>query len=77
LGDAQHVAIWHGDGDDVVDPACANWFAAQIPNALLRILPDEGHISIGLQLPTIIDDLLIRAGWTESADEPHTSPHPT
>jgi pimeloyl-ACP methyl ester carboxylesterase len=77
LRDAQHVAIWHGDRDDVVDPACAKWLAAQIPNALLRILPEQGHISIGLQLPTIIDDLLIRADWTESAGEPHTSAHPT
>jgi pimeloyl-ACP methyl ester carboxylesterase len=77
LGDARHVAIWHGDGDDVVDPACAYWFAGQIPNALLRILPDEGHVSIGLELPSIIDDLLIRAGWTESTGGPHTSAHPT
>lgn len=77
LRDAQRVAIWHGDRDDVVAPACANWLAKQIPNALLRILPDEGHISIGLELPTIIDDLLIRAGWTESAGEPHTGARPT
>ncbi len=65
LRDAQHVAIWHGDRDDVVDPACAKWLAAQIPHALLRILPDQGHVSIGLELPAVIDDLLIRAGWTE------------
>jgi pimeloyl-ACP methyl ester carboxylesterase len=77
LRDAHHVAIWHGDGDDVVDPACAYWLAGQIPSALLRILPDEGHVSIGLELPSIIDDLLIRAGWIESTGEPHTGGHPT
>jgi site-specific recombinase XerD len=28
---------------------------------VLRILPDEGHVSIGLKLPAVIDDLLVRA----------------
>ncbi len=33
-----------------------------IPGAELHMLPDEGHISIGLRLPKVIDDLLARMG---------------
>ena len=61
LSDADNVAVWHGDRDDVVTLANATWLAEQIPNALLRVLPGEGHISIGLAIPEIFEDLLSRA----------------
>ena len=60
--DADNVAVWHGDRDDVVTLANASWLAEQIPNALLRVLPGEGHISIGLAIPEIFEDLLSRVG---------------
>jgi pimeloyl-ACP methyl ester carboxylesterase len=62
LSDADNVAVWHGDRDDVVTLANASWLAEQIPNALLRVLPGEGHISIGLAIPEIFENLLSRIG---------------
>jgi hypothetical protein len=58
LADARRVTLWHGDCDDIVTPANANWLADHIADSVLRMLPDEGHMSIGLRLPEIIDDLL-------------------
>ena len=56
------VSIWHGDQDRIVPPAHARWLAAHIPGADLHLLEDEGHISlVATTLPTILDDLLLKA----------------
>jgi pimeloyl-ACP methyl ester carboxylesterase len=38
--------IWHGCEDGVVPPAMARHLAKRVPGARLRLLPDEGHISL-------------------------------
>ena len=69
LATARNVTIWQGDQDDNVVPAEAHWLADQIPDSVLRILPGEGHLSIALRLPEILDDLTARAeGLRNSAD---------
>jgi pimeloyl-ACP methyl ester carboxylesterase len=60
LADARRVTLWQGDCDDNVTPANAHWLADRIPKSVLRMLPGEGHLSIGLRLPEILDDLLTR-----------------
>jgi pimeloyl-ACP methyl ester carboxylesterase len=61
LGDSRGVVLWQGSEDDIVTPAHAHWLADHIPGATLRLLPGEAHLSIGLLLPEIIDDLTARA----------------
>jgi pimeloyl-ACP methyl ester carboxylesterase len=61
LADACQVTLWQGDCDDNVTPANAHWLADRIPGSELQMLPGEGHMSIGLRLPEILDDLLTRA----------------
>jgi pimeloyl-ACP methyl ester carboxylesterase len=60
LADAHRVCIWHGD-QDLIPLAQARWLADHIPGAELRVLPGESHLSIGLRLGEILDDLLTRA----------------
>jgi pimeloyl-ACP methyl ester carboxylesterase len=55
--DSLRVALWQGDQDDMVTPAHARWLAEHIPDSTLHGLPGEGHLSIGLRLPEILDDL--------------------
>ncbi len=67
LGDARGVAVWHGDVDEIVPPAHGRWLSARLPGATLHVLEGEGHISIGLRMAEIVDDLLLRAGRSRSA----------
>jgi len=57
VSDSRRVALWQGDQDDVVTPAYAEWLAEHIPDSTLHVLPSEGHLSIGLRLREILDDL--------------------
>ncbi len=68
LADARQVTLWQGGCDDSVTPANAHWLADRIPDSGLRMLPGEGHMSIGLRLPEILDDLLIRAPASRDAE---------
>jgi pimeloyl-ACP methyl ester carboxylesterase len=40
------VAMWHGEQDLGVPVAHGRWLAGAIPGAELRLLPDEGHVSL-------------------------------
>jgi pimeloyl-ACP methyl ester carboxylesterase len=62
LADARRVTIWQGGQDENVTSAHWVWLSEHLPGAELRLLPDEGHISIGRRFPEILDDLLARAG---------------
>ena len=42
-------------------PAHARWLVDHIPGATLHLLPGDGHVTIGLRLREIIDDLAQRA----------------
>jgi pimeloyl-ACP methyl ester carboxylesterase len=45
LGDIQvPVHLWYGDADVIVPVHHGEHLAARIPNATLRIRPDEGHL---------------------------------
>ena len=57
LNAALRSGLWQGDRDDIVTPAHARWLVDHIPGATLHLLPGDGHVSIGLRLREIIDDL--------------------
>jgi hypothetical protein len=61
LGDARGVTLWQGDQDDIVTPAHARWLKDHLPDSTVRLVSGEAHISIGLRLPEVIDDLNRRA----------------
>jgi pimeloyl-ACP methyl ester carboxylesterase len=73
LADARRVTIWQGGRDEIVTSAESVWLSEHLPGAVLRLLPDEGHISIGLRFPEVLDDLVARAGpKATSTSEPGT-----
>jgi len=56
------VTVWQGDVDLMVPYAHGVWQSQTIPNARARLLPGEGHLSIGVgKLEEIIDDLISSA----------------
>gem|GEM_PF-333339 len=55
----QRIHIWHGTADGTVPIGHARWLAAQLPNARLTALPDEGHYSVPIRYAgRILTDLL-------------------
>jgi pimeloyl-ACP methyl ester carboxylesterase len=46
----QPVEIWHGDADTVVPVSHAHVLFAALPNARLRVCPNDGHFSIALRV---------------------------
>jgi pimeloyl-ACP methyl ester carboxylesterase len=65
VAQARRVAIWHGAKDQNVPVARGAWLGNHIPNAELHVLPDEGHVSIGLRFREIFDDLVSRSQKTD------------
>ena len=43
------VFLWQGDDDFMVPHAHSYWLEKHIPTALLRFIPGQGHISIGVK----------------------------
>jgi pimeloyl-ACP methyl ester carboxylesterase len=61
VAQSRRVAIWHGAEDPMQPVANAVWLGEHILDAELHVLPDEGHVSIGLRFREIFDDLISRS----------------
>jgi pimeloyl-ACP methyl ester carboxylesterase len=58
LADIRQVTIWQGTDDQNVPPFHAVWLRDHLPEAELRTLESEGHVSIVRHLPEIINTLI-------------------
>ena len=58
LARTQHLTIWQGTEDQNVPPFHSVWLRDHLPQAELRSLEGEGHVSIVRHLPGIIDALI-------------------
>ncbi len=54
------VLLVHGGQDAVVPSAHGDWLATRIPNAELRVDPDDGHVSVLHQAPASLEWLATR-----------------
>ncbi|MDX3074520.1 alpha/beta hydrolase [Streptomyces sp. MI02-7b] len=55
------VLLLHGGRDRMVPAGHAAWLARCMPTADLRVLPDEGHVSVLTAAPEALDWLVARA----------------
>ena len=58
---AAPVLIVHGGADRVIPSSHAHWLADRCPRAELRLLPDDGHISVLRAAPDALQWLRARA----------------
>jgi pimeloyl-ACP methyl ester carboxylesterase len=61
LVSTRQVTIWQGTEDRNVPPFHSVWLTDHLPQAQLRSLEGEGHVSIARHLPEIIDTLITRS----------------
>ncbi len=59
---AAPVLLLHGGQDRIAPVAHAEWLASRIPAAELRVLPEEGHVSVLISAASALDWLAARAG---------------
>ncbi|MBB6627849.1 alpha/beta hydrolase [Nocardioides sp. KIGAM211] len=58
---AAPTLVLHGAADRMIPPGHASWLAATVPGAELRIVPDEGHVSVLRHASSALDWLVERA----------------
>lgn len=58
VADARSVVVWHGAQDRMLPSTHGRWLADHIPGARLRLVDNEGHMSIIGLFDRILDDLL-------------------
>lgn len=57
------VSVWQGGHDRMVPFSHGRWLAAHLPTARTHLLPDEGHLSVGVGLmDQIVGELVDLAG---------------
>lgn len=56
------VAVWQGTEDQMVPFAHAEWLVAAVPRVRAHLENGEGHLSLVVQMPRVLDDLLELAG---------------
>ena len=56
------VLLFHGTADRMVPSTHAEWLAARIPGAELRLVPDAGHLSVLSEAPAALTWLADRFG---------------
>jgi pimeloyl-ACP methyl ester carboxylesterase len=61
------VHLWYGDADNIVPLAHGHHIAERIPNAVLRIRPEEGHLG-GLGASGEIFDAILEH-WTDGKEK--------
>jgi len=67
LGDIRvPVHLWYGDADNIVPVEHGEHIAERIPNAVLRVRPEEGHLG-GLGASDEIMDAVLSV-WEDAAD---------
>jgi pimeloyl-ACP methyl ester carboxylesterase len=69
LANIRQVTIWQGTEDQNVPSFHAEWLRDHLPQAELRALEGEGHVSIVGHLPEIINSLIANS---QSAQKRHT-----
>jgi pimeloyl-ACP methyl ester carboxylesterase len=52
------VTVWQGGEDSIVPPAHGEWLARRLPNAKLRLFPEDGHVSIWRHYGAVLADLV-------------------
>ncbi len=55
------VMLWQGTADLMVPPAHGRWFEKHLPDADVKIVPDQGHLSISLGAVDEMFDGLVAA----------------
>ncbi len=60
------MLVMQGEQDLMVPFAHGQWLATAIPSADVRLLPDEGHVSLGEKVPDVHEWLLAQNSATRS-----------
>jgi pimeloyl-ACP methyl ester carboxylesterase len=59
------VAIWQGRQDKMVPFGHGEWLRQHVPTARTRLFDHEGHVSLVVQMPPILSDLVSMARGSE------------
>jgi pimeloyl-ACP methyl ester carboxylesterase len=54
----QHVEMWVGDADDILDPEMSTSLAKRLPDATLHTWPDAGHYGVYARWQELLSSLL-------------------